>query len=221
MEIIYEDDSILVINKPSGLLSIQDGYDPMLPHVKTVLAPEYGPCWIVHRLDKETSGVLILARNKAVHRTLNTLFQNREVHKTYHAMIYGVPDAVEYTIDLPLKVNGDRQHRTVIDFENGKPAQTTIKILKTRSNFSIVSAQPKTGYTHQIRAHLSATGNPIVGDSLYPLDSSKTIAAATSLIHRVALHAFELAIPHPITKKLMTFSANYPEDFINLMVLFN
>lgn len=209
MDILYQDDSIIAVNKPSGLLSIRDGYNPDLPTVKTTLEAEFGRCWIVHRLDKETSGVLIIARNETVHRTLNLAFENRQIHKTYHAIILGVPPEREFVIDLPLKLDGDRKHRTVVDIEKGKPARSAISIFELFENHALASIKPDTGYTHQIRAHLSYSGYPILGDRLY----QKPKSPLSEMIDRTALHAYEITFIHPLTNSPLTIQANYPDDF--------
>jgi tRNA pseudouridine32 synthase / 23S rRNA pseudouridine746 synthase len=209
MDILYQDDSIIAVNKPSGLLTIRDGYNPDLPTLKTILETDFGRIWIVHRLDKETSGVLLVARNETVHRTLNLAFENRQIHKIYHSIICGIPPEKEFVITHPLKVDGDRRHRTVVDLEKGKPAKSSISIIEAFSNHALVSIKPETGYTHQIRAHLAFSGFPILGDKLY----QKPNSPLTDLIDRVALHAYQITFNHPETHSSVTIQAPYPEDF--------
>jgi RluA family pseudouridine synthase len=213
MEILYQDESIIVVNKPSGLLTIRDGYNPDLPTIKSILEEEFGRCWIVHRLDKETSGVLMVARNESTHRQLNLAFQNHKIQKTYHAIIIGVPSENQFEINLPLKVDGDRKHRTTVDDKNGKPAISNVSLIKILENHTLVSIKPETGYTHQIRAHLSYSGYPILGDKLYQKPNSRQ----TGLITRTALHAYQLTFIHPASNSPVTFQANYPEDFISAL----
>jgi len=209
MDILYQDDSVIVVNKPSGLLTIRDGYNPDLPTVKALLEDKFGRCWIVHRLDKETSGVLIVARNEVAHRTLNLAFENRQIQKIYHSIIIGVPTENEFVINQPLKVDGDRKHRTVVDIEKGKPARSAISVIELFENHALVSIKPVTGYTHQIRAHLSASGYPLLGDRLY----RKPNSSQSDLIDRTALHAYQITFIHPVTNSTITVEANYPEDF--------
>src|SRR5512136_1995664 len=113
--ILYIDDVLLVINKPAGLPSLPDGYDPAAPHVRSLLEPYFGRIWIVHRLDRGTSGVLLLARSAEAHRALNTQFDQRQVRKTYHALIVGSPDWEVKTVDLPLRADVGHKHRTAVD----------------------------------------------------------------------------------------------------------
>ena len=106
--ILWSDEVILIVNKPPGLLTLPDGYDPDLAHLTDILEPSYGPLWIVHRLDKETSGVLVLARNADAHRRLNTQFETRQIAKTYHAILVGNPEWDENEVRLALLPDGDR-----------------------------------------------------------------------------------------------------------------
>ncbi|MBA4385649.1 MAG: RluA family pseudouridine synthase [Anaerolinea sp.] len=209
MDILYQDDSLIVVNKPAGLLTIRDGYNPDLPTVKTILEEDFGRCWIVHRLDKETSGVLIIAKNETAHRLINLAFQNHEINKIYHAIVLGVPSENEYILNLPLRIDGDRKHRTVVDFENGKPAISSVSIITVFEYYSLVSIKPETGYTHQIRAHLAYSGYPILGDKLYQKPNSNQ----TDLISRTALHAYQITFIHPLSNSPVTIQAEYPEDF--------
>ncbi len=206
LKVLWEDDALLVVDKPSGLLSLQDGYDPRAPHLARLLEPVYGRLWIVHRLDKETSGVIVLSRSSAAHHSLNDQFAGRQVKKTYHALIAGRPAWDETLIELPLRKNGDRQHRTIVDHSYGKPAATHCRVLETAMGFTLIEAHPYTGYTHQIRAHLAAAGYPILGDPLYR-------GLETPLIHRVALHALKISFLHPVSKSPVEFEAPYPLDF--------
>jgi tRNA pseudouridine32 synthase/23S rRNA pseudouridine746 synthase len=226
--IIWQDDDLLVINKPAGLLSIPDGYDPALPHVKGVLSPEYGPLWIVHRLDRQTSGVLLLARSVDAHRWLNTQFQERRVEKVYRALVQGVPAWEQKNVNLPLLPGGDRRHRTVVDENRGLEAFTQLRVIERYENCSLVEASPGTGRRHQIRAHLSALGVPIVGDELYGSskkdrkfqinmsidDYSMSIQLENQ---HIALHASSIRINHPRSHQRQSFQALYPPDFADLL----
>ncbi len=212
--VIYQDASLLVIDKPAGLATLPDGYNPTLPHIKSLLEQQFGPLWVVHRLDKATSGVLVLARSAGAHRSLNTQFEQHRVDKVYHALVVGNPAWQETTVDLALRSNGDRQHRTVVDLAHGKAAVTHLKVLERFGVYSIVEAVPQTGRTHQIRAHLSALGLAIVGDNLYKLRPADRSAVKTeqgiSFDPGMGLHARRLTITHPVTAERLTFTAPYP-----------
>jgi tRNA pseudouridine32 synthase / 23S rRNA pseudouridine746 synthase len=212
LEILFEDNSILVINKPSGLNSIADGYDPNLPFVRSILEPDYGRLWVVHRLDKDTSGVMILARSADAHRNLNIQFTDRLIQKKYFALVFGdFPEKLNCS--LPLRINGDRRHRTVIDEIIGKPASTDFSLSDRLSVFcSLITASPHTGLTHQIRAHLAKLNFPILCDPLYFSKESKAFALNLP-IKRTALHAHSITFSHPVEKTQITISADLPEDF--------
>lgn len=207
--VIFQDNDLIVVNKPPGLLSAPDGYDPKLPHLKSILEPHYGPLWRVHRLDKETSGLIILARNQTSHRELNALFRNRQVDKVYHGLVTPAPDFQTKTIQLPLKPNADRKHRTRVEYHLGKPAHSIFKILKRFNLGVLMEITILTGVTHQIRAHLRSLDLVLIGESLYNAGLPPQDLEAP----RAMLHAREIAFPHPISKKAMQFSAAYPEDF--------
>ncbi len=226
IEILFDDDHILAINKPSGLRTLPDGFHPELAHVRSTLEPQFGRLWIVHRLDKETSGVLLLARSAADHRALNNQFANREVKKEYRALCLGSPDLVKWEIDLPVRINGDRDHRTIIDFERGKPASTRISVLnRFPSGYCLLLAAPQTGYTHQIRAHLAACDLPIVGDPLYHAKPHAAMPANLQVVspsrpiqaNRLGLHAYGISLIHPFNQQECHFEAPYPDDFSNLL----
>lgn len=205
LRILWKDELLLVVDKPAGLRSLPDGYDPTAPHLRNLLEPLYGRLWIVHRLDKETSGVIMLARSAAAHRSLNLQFDQHTVKKIYHALVEGKPEWEITTVRIPLRANGDRRHRTVADFQGGKLAVTHLRLLECFSGYALLEAQPETGRTHQIRAHLAALGLPIAGDALY--------GSQTASFDRLMLHAFSLDFIHPGTLQPMHLEAPYPEDF--------
>ncbi len=207
--ILYSDENLLAVDKPAGLLSIPDGYHPEKPCAINLLQQVQGRLWVVHRLDKETSGVLLFARNPDAHKWLNDQFQTRRVHKIYHAIIAGNPTWDHQEIALPLKVDGDRNHRTRVNLPGSKPAQTDISLIDRYPGYSLVEARPHTGYTHQIRAHLAAIGFPILSDPLY----GRNAAIPNGLISRLALHAYQIVVSLPGSKTPIRITAPYPLDF--------
>lgn len=223
--ILWLDESLLVLNKPAGLLSLPDGYDPTAPHVRSLLEPLYGRLWIVHRLDRETSGVLVLTRSAQAHRALNTQFDTRQVEKCYHALVVGDPAWEQQVIELPLRPNGDRRHRTLVDTGRGKPALTEVRVLERFGCYALVEAVLHTGRTHQARAHLAAVGFPLAADTLYGAPGSLLLLSELkpgfsggkkgecALLKRVGLHAHSLALHHPLSGASLRFQAPYPKDF--------
>jgi len=221
--IIWHDEHILVINKPAGLLATQDGYNLSAPHVRTVLSPQYEPLWIVHRLDRYTSGVMILARSTAAHRNLNTQFQERQVRKVYLALIKGDPAWETIFVDHPLSTNKGRRHRTMIDLQGGKPSVTRFEVLQRYDKYTQVKAAPETGRRHQIRAHLASLGHPVACDSLYGGEKSLSHAdiahklpdaphSDETLLKRPGLHASVLELKHPATNQRVVYEAPFPQD---------
>lgn len=223
--ILHQDEDLLAVNKPAGLLVLPDGYDPSAPHLKSILSPDYGDLWIIHRLDHHTSGIVLLARNSNAHRTLNSQFEGRQVVKRYHALIAGCPEWIERTVNLRLRVDGDRRHRTIIDARRGKPSSTHFRLLECYTHYAFIEALPKTGRTHQIRAHLAATGFPILADDLYgdgqglylsqikPEFRPGNRKPERPLLDRLGLHAYSIRFTHPATGEDIEFRAPYPKDF--------
>jgi tRNA pseudouridine32 synthase/23S rRNA pseudouridine746 synthase len=205
-EILDCDEALLVVNKPAGLLSIADGYDPLKPHLRTNLEPQYGRLWIVHRLDKDTSGVIILARTAAAHRTLNIQFSQNQVEKSYLAIVSGVPTWDEKIVDLPLRSGTGRRKRTRVDEQRGKAAITVYRLLARFPTHALVEARPKTGRTHQIRVHLYSLGYPVLSDPLYGE------GIPSEHIQRQALHAQSVSIQHPLAGRRVTYTAPIPGD---------
>jgi len=211
--VLYIDNDLLIINKPSGLLSIQDGYDPNLPHLLTVLEPEFGKLWVIHRLDKETSGIVILGRNAETHRYFNQLFQTRDITKIYKCLVIGSPSWNNFQANFPLFVNADRLHRTLVNQQKGKPALTSFSVIERFTELSLLECQLFTGYTHQIRAHLFHLGYPIIGDSLYCARKDRKLASNEYGINHIALHASLVKFTHPKSNRELEITAPNPHDF--------
>ena len=210
LNIIHQDKQIIVLDKSAGISVLTEGWDDSALFLKKILEKKFGRIWVVHRLDKVTSGVIVFARTAEAHRYLNTQFEKREIEKVYLAIVEDVPEWNEYTARHSLHPNVGRKHRTVVDKHRGKPSETDFKVIKRWQDHAWIEAQPKTGRTHQIRVHLSASGFPIVADILYGAEES-------DLMPRAALHAQSLSFVHPITKKHLTFTAPHPEDFLKLI----
>ena len=193
-EVVYEDDNVIVINKPAGLLSMAKG-----EYCPEVTLEKYG--LLVHRLDRDTSGVVILAKTPEVQGFLKKQFQDRKTHKTYYAVVCGQPKLNEARIDLPMARDLKRPTTFRVD-ANGKPAETFYKVLKTDGKHSLLELKPTTGRTHQLRVHMKYMGNPILGDPVYGTESAD----------RLYLHAgaLEITLPGGIRR---TFEVPMPESF--------
>ena len=204
MDVIYFDSSILVANKPAGLATIPGGWEDASDSLVKTLEMDFGRLWIVHRLDKVTSGLVVFARTAEVHRSLNMQFERHVIKKVYHAIVVGSPGWDEHTARHPLRINVGHSHRTVVDNSQGKPSETTFKVLERYGGYALLTAIPATGRTHQVRVHAYALGHPLLGDSLYS-------APETDLIHRPALHA--LSLEFILDNQPLNFSSPYPSDF--------
>jgi RluA family pseudouridine synthase len=186
--IIKEDDSVIVVNKASGIAVTGERWDSDAPRLDLLLKQELAArpkgdtftrqefpyaaepeLFTVHRIDKDTSGLVIFAKDSETHKLLSAAFENRRVEKTYMAIVHGRPSWPDgkTSCDLPLVPDGNKSHLTIIDKYCGKPSLTVFTLLLSAGNYSVVEARPETGRTHQIRVHLSALGCPIVCDSLY------------------------------------------------------
>lgn len=194
-ETIYEDENVIVLNKPAGLLSMARGQ-----YCPENTLEKYG--LLVHRLDRDTSGVIILAKNPEAQMFLKKQFQNRSAHKVYYAIIEGRPKLNEARIDLPLARDLKRPTTFRVD-PNGKESETFYKIIKSNNKYTLVELSPTTGRTHQLRVHMKYLGYPILGDTVY---GEKKAAP------RLYLHAKKLEIILPGGKKV-TFEADLPKEF--------
>jgi RluA family pseudouridine synthase len=208
--LVYQDSRIVAVNKNSGIAVTADRWDPSAERLdrllEAALESELSRLWTVHRVDRDTSGLVIFARDGETHRSLSLAFQGRLVEKRYLAVVYGRPLWKETSCDLPLVPNGNKKHLTIIDKYRGKKSLTCFRFLGGVGNYSVVEALPKTGRTHQIRVHLSALGHPVVCDSLYGSGKPVFLSAfkpgrrgdpleERPLLGRLGLHAVELTLP--------------------------
>ena len=198
--VIYEDDNVLVLDKPAGLLSMAKGEYCPEPTLE-----DYG--LLVHRLDRDTSGVVILAKNPETQKMLRKQFQDRKTHKTYYAIIEGRPKLDAALIDLPIARNLKRPTTFQVD-QNGKDSQTYYKVIKSNGQYSLLELKPKTGRTHQLRVHLKYLGHPILGDVVYGNEGAKKQP-------RLFLHAgeLEISIPGKQGNIRKAFTAELPQEF--------
>lgn len=207
IDVVYADPAIVVLNKPSGLLSVPgrgpDKQDCLSMRVQHL----YADALVVHRLDMATSGLIVMARGAAAQRTLNSAFAARLVHKRYVAVVFGELRTHPNTwqvIDLPIIVDWPNRPLRVIDHHRGQASLTRLRSMRfdEKGQTTDIELEPITGRSHQLRVHLQAIGHPIVGDTLY------APATVTALSPRLLLHASVLAFPHPVSGETMTFKSS-------------
>ena len=219
VEVIYEDSDIIVVNKPKGMVVHPANGNPDGTLVNAILAlckdnlsgigGEIRP-GIVHRLDKDTSGLLIIAKNDLAHKNISEQIKNRQVKKIYIALVKGNVAEDEATIDMPIgRSTKDRKKMAVR--KDGKTAITHFKVLKRYNKYTLLEIKIDTGRTHQIRVHMAEIGHPVVGDMVY--SSGKNEFG----IEGQMLHAKSLSFKHPVTGKEMHLEANLPQYFVDVL----
>ena len=213
-DIVYEDEDLLVVNKPFDMPvhpSIHN-YDNTLANGMAYYFQQKGETFIfrcINRLDRDTTGLLILAKNALSASILSNDMKTRKIHRTYQAVVSRIPVPASGTIDAPIARKEDSAIERCVDFEKGESAVTHYRTLKTKENLALVELSLETGRTHQIRVHMQHIGCPLLGDYLYHPDFT--------LINRVALHSYSLTFDHPITGKSMYFCAPLPKDMAGLL----
>lgn len=223
IHILFEDEALLAVNKPAGIPSIPDRFPTKRTAVSRQLESRYGKLWIVHRLDLDTSGVLLFARNESSHQAINEQFSTRKIDKSYHALVSGSPPWMHKHIDLPLLNDADFLHRTRVH-PKGKSSVTDLSLLESYKRYALVKAKPLTGRTHQVRVHLAHSGFPVCVDQLYgdaqPIKLSDLKRyyrgdrqSERPLISRLALHAHSLTLIHPVLGTEVNIHAPYSKDF--------
>ena len=204
--VCHLDDDLIVLDKPSGLLSVPGRGPGMDDNLASRVQARYPEALTVHRLDMDTSGLIVMARHAAAHRAMGRLFELREVEKAYIAVVGGRVAEAEQTVDLPLIADWPNRPRQKVDFDLGKPALTRIAVIAydAPSDTTRVRLEPETGRSHQLRVHLQSIGHPILGDDLYA--PPEILAQAPRLL----LHAAELAFRHPLSGIWLTLSSTPP-----------
>ena len=221
--VLLEDEHLIIVNKRSNLLTIPDRYRLDIPNLYNILQADYGEIYTVHRLDKGTSGVIIFAKTKEVHRLLSLQFQAREPLKRYYAIVKGVPFEKSGVIDVGLSPN--KEGGMHVDRKRGKPSVTEYRVVEDFTHFSLIEAVILTGRTHQIRIHFKHLGHPLAVDALYANKEElflseikrkrfnlKKDTDERPLLARVPLHAHSLRLKHPITQELIDVNSDVPKD---------
>lgn len=240
LDVVYEDDAIIVVNKPPGMVVHPAAGNPdgtlvnaLLAHCGDSLSGIGGVKrpGIVHRLDKDTSGLIVAAKTDAAHAALAAQLAERTMSRVYHALVWGCPEPLQGTIDKPLGRDPRNRKRMAVRARGGKAAVTHYKTLRPFGTggetwISLVECRLDSGRTHQIRVHMAAIGHPLVGDPLYGRSRRgrtsrlpEPVRVAVDGFKRQALHAIELALIHPVSGKILKFQSEYPDDMQHLVAL--
>ena len=214
LEIVYEDEYLLVVNKPAGMVALASSFLPETPTVAGALAYQKGESGIFHvvnRLDKGTTGLMTVAKSGYVHNLLRKLLHSGEFYREYRGICVGCPSPESGVIDLPIGRAEDSAIARCIR-DDGAPSVSRYEVLEKTERFSLLRLLPQTGRTHQLRLHMSAIGHPLAGDWLYGTED-------TDLIPRPALHSCAMHLKHPVTGEVLELSLPLPEDMARLMTL--
>ena len=203
LDILHQDHELLLVNKPTGLLSVPGRGEHLADCLIARIQAVFPEALLVHRLDRDTSGVMVFAMTPHAQRHLGLQFEKRQVKKVYVARVYGEVEGNEGTVDLPLIVDWPNRPRQHVDHENGKPAVTDWKVAKRGNNETRMRLFPQTGRSHQLRVHMLELGHPILGDPFYATGPALDAP-------RLMLHAESLRLRHPDGGRGMTFKAKCP-----------
>jgi tRNA pseudouridine32 synthase/23S rRNA pseudouridine746 synthase len=202
--LVYQDEQLIVLDKPSGLLAVPGRGSDLQDCLSARVQAAFPSALVVHRLDRDTSGLMVMALDPASQRELSRQFAERLVEKRYVAVVYGRPAEPAGIVDLPMRKDFDRPPRHMIDPIHGRAALTAWRIVEEQIDRSRLEVRPETGRSHQIRLHLATLGHPILGDNLY------AHPAALALSPRLLLHAEVLSLAHPARGELLRWSAPCP-----------
>lgn len=223
LDVLFEDEHLLALNKPAELLTLPDRFDATLPNLRSLLVEKYGDIFVVHRLDKQTSGVILFAKNSEAHRELSQQFQTRSVRKLYHALVAGVVDRTEMEIDIPVEPDPARKG-LMRPSVHGKESLTIMRVLKRFRMATLVECELVTGRTHQIRVHCATIGHPLLVDADYGTSDAFFVSSVKRrynlakdteeqpLMARLTLHSAHLECTHPYTNEPIVLDAPYPKD---------
>lgn len=225
LEVIFEDDHLIVVNKTAPLLSIPDRFNAEKTNLYHLLQKQYGEIFIVHRLDKETSGVICFAKTTQAHQHLSKQFEARTTQKYYHAIVQGAVMQDRSEINSSIAHHPSIAGKMTIH-KKGKPSLSLFEVKERFKHHTLVEVDLKTGRTHQIRVHLASIGHPLLVDSIYAAKNAFYVSNIKNksyqrkkdeierpLISRLTLHAHQLILRHPISEEEIEFTAESPKDF--------
>jgi 23S rRNA pseudouridine955/2504/2580 synthase/23S rRNA pseudouridine1911/1915/1917 synthase len=224
LPLLFEDEHVVAVDKPSGLLSLPDRFDASLPSVRSLLEQRYGSIFIVHRLDRETSGVMLAARTAEAHKHLSEQFEHHSVGKYYHALVSGIVERDTFPIDIPLAPDA-RRKGLMRPSARGKEAHTEVTVIERFRLATLIECRLITGRTHQIRVHCSAIGHPLLVDPDYGTADAfflstikrryniKKDTAERPIIDRLTLHSRTIEFVHPASEEATRVESQHPRDF--------
>lgn len=204
IEVLFQDDDLVVLNKPGGLLSVPGKAIEHKDSLQLRVQRVWPSATIVHRLDMATSGLMIMAMNKTSHRHISKQFETRSVKKTYYARVFGHLKNPKGRVDLPLICDWPNRPKQMVSHERGKSACTFYEVASQNATSSLVKLNPITGRSHQLRVHMLSLGHPILGDKLYAHEEAKTLS------ERLCLHAHKIMFTHPSNQQDLFFESPYP-----------
>ncbi|ASP46397.1 bifunctional tRNA pseudouridine(32) synthase/23S rRNA pseudouridine(746) synthase RluA [Cognaticolwellia beringensis] len=211
LDIVYQDNDMVVLNKPSGLLTVPGRLPEHQDCLQNRVLKVLPTATVVHRLDMATSGIILMALNKPAHVAISRQFEKRLTQKSYIARVFGKIEKAQGSVEQPLICDWPNRPKQKVDHENGKAALTHYKVLSYRENndkkiTTLVELTPVTGRSHQLRVHMLSLGHPILGDRLYAHEQALTMS------NRLQLHAKMLQITHPVSAQTLTFTKACPFD---------
>ena len=224
LNIIFEDEHIIAINKPAGLLTIPDRYNSALPSLIKILREINENTLIVHRLDRETSGIILFAKTAEAHRHLSIQFEKQKVEKLYHAVVGGIVPKDELEIDIPL-IQNPGKGGGVLPSIRGKESLSIVKVIERFRSATLLEVNLITGRQHQLRAHVASIGHPLLVDDLYGEGTQFLLSSIKKkfnlrkneielpIISRITMHSYSIGFEHPATGEMVRLSAEYPKDF--------
>ncbi|PWT90775.1 MAG: RluA family pseudouridine synthase [Acidobacteria bacterium] len=235
LDILYEDSMLIAVNKSAGILVVPDRWDPEIPTLQDLLREylrrtsdrDHPNLRVVHRLDKDTSGVIVFAKDVKAQAYVSKQFENGEVSKTYHAIVKGVIRENDGVINHPI-LESDEKAGKMMTSSKGKRSITRFTVLERFNGFSLVEANPLTGRTHQVRVHLASHGHPLALDPLYGRSEPVYLSqikkeykpkdgAEKPLIPRIPLHSLRLTLKEPVEEKTLVIEAPVPKDFARML----
>lgn len=204
VDIVYRDECLLVLEKPTGLLAVPGRGPDLQDCLSARVQRDFPTALVVHRLDRDTSGLMVMALDAEAQRDLSGQFAVRTVEKRYVAVVFGCPRASAGKVDLSMRKDFDRPPRHMVDQVHGRPAQTLWRLVERAADRSRLEISPITGRSHQIRLHLATLGHPILGDNLYAHEEARAMSP------RLLLHASYLSLEHPRDRRRLAWNSACP-----------